>query len=218
LAAPPKNRPTTYRHGWYCPAQAQFQFQFPVPIPNRSKLQVPSAKAKLKKGDHSPCARRSSLVAAAAAAVVAVAAVLAAGTEQDRKSQIGFFCLDPGRGRSKLNGPVGLPPPAPAAAAAPSKPNQRLFGVHIDLITSMANLEVFVVVPQVPPPPRCTPVVISTELASRLPLAPCCAGQASFGRIQAAPRRALAPVGSSPGLVIWPVSGTPICSLAAGLP
>jgi hypothetical protein len=63
-------------------------------------------------------------------------------------------------------------------------------------------------VPQVPPAPRCTPVVISTKLTSRLSLAPCCAGQPSFGHIQAAPRRALAPVGSSPGLVIWPVSGT----------
>ena len=91
------------------------------------------------------------------------------------------------------------------------------FGVHIDLITSMANLEGFFFVPQVPPAPRCTPVVISTKLTSRLSLAPCCACQPSFGHIQAAPRRALAPVESSPGLVIWPVSGTPICSLAAGL-
>ena len=65
-------------------------------------------------------------------------------------------------------------------------------------------------VPQVPPAPRCTPVVISTKLTSRLSLAPCCACQPSFGHIQAAPRRALAPVESSPGLVIWPVSGTPI--------
>jgi hypothetical protein len=64
-------------------------------------------------------------------------------------------------------------------------------------------------VPQVPPAPRCTPVVISTKLTSRLSLAPCCACQPSFGRIQAAPRRALAPtVEPSPGLVIWPVSGT----------
>jgi hypothetical protein len=45
--------------------------------------------------------------------------------------------------------------------------------------------------PQVPPAPRCTPVVISTKLTSRLSLAPCCAGQPSFGHIQAAPRRAL---------------------------
>jgi hypothetical protein len=37
--------------------------------------------------------------------------------------------------------------------------------------------------PQVPPAPRCTPVVISTKLASRLSLAPCCAGQPSFGHI-----------------------------------
>jgi hypothetical protein len=79
--------------------------------------------------------------------------------------------------------------------------NQRLaplgmpFGVHIDLITSMANLEGFFV-PQVPPAPRCTPVVISTKLTSRLSLAPCCACQPSFGHIQAAPRRALAPVES----------------------
>ena len=47
--------------------------------------------------------------------------------------------------------------------------------------------------PQVPPAPRCTPVVISTKLTSRLSLAPCCAGQPSFGHIQAAPRRALLP-------------------------
>jgi hypothetical protein len=48
--------------------------------------------------------------------------------------------------------------------------------------------------PQVPPAPAprcCTPVVISTKLTSRLSLAPCCAGQPSFGHIQAAPRRAL---------------------------
>jgi hypothetical protein len=45
--------------------------------------------------------------------------------------------------------------------------------------------------PQVPLAPRCTPVVISTKLTSRLSLAPCCAGQPSFGHIQAAPRRAL---------------------------
>ena len=82
------------------------------------------------------------------------------------------------------------------------------FGVHIDVITSMANLEVFFFVPQVPPAPRCTPVVISTKPTSRLSLAPCCACQPSFGHIQAAPRRALAPVESSPGLAIWPVSGT----------
>jgi hypothetical protein len=54
--------------------------------------------------------------------------------------------------------------------------------------------------PGTPAPPvpgaRCTSVVISTELTSRLSLAPCCAGQPSFGRVQvqAAPRRALAPV------------------------
>jgi hypothetical protein len=41
---------------------------------------------------------------------------------------------------------------------------------------------------------------------SRLSLAPCCAGQPSFGHIQAAPRRALLPLESSPGLVLWPVS------------
>ena len=51
-------------------------------------------------------------------------------------------------------------------------------------------------VPQVPPAPRCTPVVISTKLTSRLSLAPCCAGQPSFGHIQAAPRRALLPLDS----------------------
>ena len=50
--------------------------------------------------------------------------------------------------------------------------------------------------PQVPPAPRCTPVVISTKLTSRLSLAPCCAGQPSFGHIQAAPRRALLPLDS----------------------
>ena len=50
--------------------------------------------------------------------------------------------------------------------------------------------------PQVPPAPRCTPVVISTKLTSRLTLAPCCAGQPSFGHIQAAPRRALLPLDS----------------------
>jgi hypothetical protein len=79
----------------------------------------------------------------------------------------------------------------------------------------------FFLVPQVPPAPRCTPVVIPTKLTPRLrlSLAPCCAGQPSFGHIQAAPRWALAPVESSPGLVIWPVSGTrwlvpvwPVCS------
>jgi hypothetical protein len=66
------------------------------------------------------------------------------------------------------------------------------FGVHIDLITSMANLEGGGFAPQVPPAPRCTPVVISTKLTSaRLSLALCCAGQPSFAHIQAAPRRAL---------------------------
>jgi hypothetical protein len=53
-------------------------------------------------------------------------------------------------------------------------------------------------VPQVPPAPRCTPVVISTKLTSRLSLAPCCACQPPFGHIQAAPRRALAPPVESP--------------------
>jgi hypothetical protein len=48
----------------------------------------------------------------------------------------------------------------------------------------------------VPPAPRCTPVVISTKLTSRLSLAPCCAGQPSFGHIQAAPRRGLLPLDS----------------------
>jgi hypothetical protein len=99
-------------------------------------------------------------------------------------------------------------------AAASSNFNQRLwgchlpFGVHIDLITSMTNLEGLCQLrlsPRYPRPPGArTPVVISTKLTSRLSLAPCCAGQPSFGHIQAAPRRALAPVGSSPGLVIWP--------------
>jgi hypothetical protein len=83
---------------------------------------------------------------------------------------------------------------------------------HIDLITSYIHGQFGggFFVPQVPPAPRCTPVVISTKLTSRLSLAPCCACQPSFGHIQAAPRRALAPVGSSPGLVIRPVSGTQI--------
>jgi hypothetical protein len=52
----------------------------------------------------------------------------------------------------------------------------------------------FFLAPQVPPrPPGAPPwpVVISTKLTSRLSLAPCCAGQPSFGHIQAAPRRAL---------------------------
>jgi hypothetical protein len=109
----------------------------------------------------------------------------------------------------------GRPHTPVTAAAAPSNFNQRLsplgmpFGVHIDLITSMANLAGgFFFVPQVPPAPRCTPVVIPTKLTSRLSLAPCCACQPSFGHVQAAPRRALAPVESPPGLVIWPVSGT----------
>jgi hypothetical protein len=48
--------------------------------------------------------------------------------------------------------------------------------------------------PQVPPPPRCTPVVVSTKLTPRLSLAPCCAGQPPFGHIQAALRRALLPL------------------------
>jgi hypothetical protein len=58
--------------------------------------------------------------------------------------------------------------------------------------------------PQVPPPPRCTPVVVSTKLTSRLSTpAPCCAlparcaGQPSLGHIPAAPRRALLPLGDS---------------------
>ena len=72
------------------------------------------------------------------------------------------------------------------------------FGVHIDVITSMANLGFggIFFAPQVPPAPRCTPVVISTKLTSRLSLAPCCAGQPSFCHIQAAPRRALLPLDS----------------------
>jgi hypothetical protein len=49
------------------------------------------------------------------------------------------------------------------------------------------------VVPQVPPAPRCTPVVIFTKLTSCLSLAPCCACQPSFGHIQAAG----APAGAS---------------------
>jgi hypothetical protein len=32
----------------------------------------------------------------------------------------------------------------------------------------------FFFAPQIPPPPRCTPVVVSTKLTSRLSLAPCC--------------------------------------------
>jgi hypothetical protein len=47
-----------------------------------------------------------------------------------------------------------------------------LVGVHIDLIKSVANLGfggIFFAT-QVPPGPRCTPVVISTKLASRRPL------------------------------------------------
>jgi hypothetical protein len=64
------------------------------------------------------------------------------------------------------------------------------FGVSIDLITSMVNLEVLFCPPGTPGPPV-HPLVISTKLTSRLSLAPCCAGQPSFGHIQAAPRRAL---------------------------
>jgi hypothetical protein len=75
----------------------------------------------------------------------------------------------------------------------------------------------FFFVPQVPPAPRCTPVVISTKLTSRLSLAPCCACQPSVCHIQAAPRRALAPVESPPGLVIWPVTGTQTGRLPASL-
>jgi hypothetical protein len=76
-----------------------------------------------------------------------------------------------------------------------SAPGDAIWGAHrCNYI--MANLEVFFFAPQVPPPPRCTPVVISTKLTSRLSLAPCCAGQPSFGHIQAAPRWALAPVDS----------------------
>jgi hypothetical protein len=48
-----------------------------------------------------------------------------------------------------------------------SAPGDAIWGVQIDVITSMANLEVFFA-PQVPPAPRCTPVVISTKLTSRL--------------------------------------------------
>ena len=72
------------------------------------------------------------------------------------------------------------------------------FGVRIDLITSIIHGQFGGICfdPQVPPPPRCTPVVISTKLTSRLSLAPCCAGQPSFCHIQAAPRRALAPADS----------------------
>jgi hypothetical protein len=80
----------------------------------------------------------------------------------------------------------------------PRPPGDAIWGLHIDLITSMANLEVFFFAPQIPPAPRCTPVVISTKLTSRLSLAPCCAGQPSFGHIQAAPRRALLPSPPTP--------------------
>jgi hypothetical protein len=64
------------------------------------------------------------------------------------------------------------------------------FEVHIDLITSMANLG-FVLGHLGTTGPPVHPVVISTKLTSRLPLAPCCAGQPSFGHNQAAPRWAL---------------------------
>jgi hypothetical protein len=50
--------------------------------------------------------------------------------------------------------------------------------------------------PGAPGPPVRTPVLISTKLTSRLSLAPCFAGQSSFGRIQAAPRRASLPLDS----------------------
>jgi hypothetical protein len=46
-----------------------------------------------------------------------------------------------------------------------------LVGVHIDLITSVANLGfggIFLPPSQVPPGPRCTPVVISTKLTCDL--------------------------------------------------
>jgi hypothetical protein len=77
-----------------------------------------------------------------------------------------------------------------------SASGDAIWGVHIDLIPNYIHGRFggIFFVPQVPPAPRCTPVVISTKLTSRLSLAPCCACQPSFGHIQAAPRRALAPV------------------------
>jgi hypothetical protein len=87
-----------------------------------------------------------------------------------------------------------------ATAAGSSKSNQRLSGDAIwgahrcNYIHGQFGGIFFA--PQVPPPPRCTPVVISTKLTSRLSLAPCCTGQPSFGHIQAAPRRALLPLDS----------------------
>jgi hypothetical protein len=107
----------------------------------------------------------------------------------------------------------------PQILTSASGDGDAIWGAHrpnyIDYIHGQFGGTFFV--PQVPPAPRCTPGVISTKLTSRLSLAPCCAGQPSFGHIQAAPRRALAaPVESSPGLVIWPVSGTQ--NLLVGLP
>jgi hypothetical protein len=71
------------------------------------------------------------------------------------------------------------------------------FGVHIDLITSMTNLEVFFFCPPGTPGPPVHPRgnFYQTDFPP-LSLAPCCAGQPSFGHSQAAPRRALLPLDS----------------------
>jgi hypothetical protein len=78
-----------------------------------------------------------------------------------------------------------------------SAPGDAIWGAHRCNYTH-GQFGGTVFVPQgPPPPPRCTPVVIYTKLtSSRLSLAPCCAGQPSFGHIQAAPRRALLPLDS----------------------
>jgi hypothetical protein len=91
------------------------------------------------------------------------------------------------------------------AAARLSKSNQRLwplgmpFGVYIDLITNYIHGQFggICFAPQVPPAPRCTPVVYfyQTDFPP-LSRAPCCAGQPSFGHTQAAPRWALLPLDS----------------------
>jgi hypothetical protein len=108
-----------------------------------------------------------------------------------------------------------------APAAGLSKSNQRLwgchlaFGVHIDLITSMANLEVFRISYFFCPPGAPGPLVhplgsfYKTDfppLSGSLLLLHGTSRQPPFGHIQAAPRQALLPLGSSPGLVLWPVS------------
>jgi hypothetical protein len=88
-----------------------------------------------------------------------------------------------------------------SAAAAPSISNQRLWGCHLGCTSTHSHIPGqfggICFAPQVPPAPRRTTAVVSTKpTSSRLSLAPCCAGQPSFGHIQAAPRRALFPLDS----------------------